>query len=90
MAKLARLRLSDEEVHAFARQLSDVLEHVSGLQSLDLDGVEPMAHALDLVNVLRDDTPGPTLTNDDALRNAPQPDPPFFGVTKVLGEASGA
>ena len=48
VAKLARLRLTDEELQRFTSQLGDVLEHAADLQSLDLDGVAPMAHPVHL------------------------------------------
>ena len=98
VAKLSRLALTDEQVHRFAEQLSVVLDHISKLKELDVEGVEPMAHALDMVNVLREDTPlGTTVSSnkfsgipvDTALANAPEKSPPFFKVPKVLGEGSG-
>lgn len=90
VAKLSRLRLSDEEVHRMSEQLSAVLGYVSQLSELDVEGVEPMAHALDMSNVFRDDEPGPALSIEAVLANAPAKDPPFFKVPKVLGEGSGA
>lgn len=90
VAKLARLRLSDDEVHPMAQQLSAILAYVAQIEELDTDGVEPMAHPLDVTNVLRDDTPGPTLTTDEALANAPARDGDFFAVPKVLGDGGGA
>lgn len=90
VAKLSRLELSDEQVHRFADQLEHVLEHVGKLEALDVEHVEPMAHALDLANVLRDDAERQGLTNEQALANAPAKNPPFFKVPKVLGEGSGA
>lgn len=90
VATLSRLTLSDEEVAHFAEQLSSVLDYVSKLAELDVEGVEPMAHAMDITNVLRDDEPADGLSVDAALTNAPQKDPPFFKVPKVIGEGSGA
>ncbi|MEX0775787.1 MAG: Asp-tRNA(Asn)/Glu-tRNA(Gln) amidotransferase subunit GatC [Phycisphaeraceae bacterium] len=90
VSKLARLRLSDTEVHDLAQQLSAVLRHVEKLNELDLTNVEPMAHAMDLANVLRPDEPGPTLTVEQVLANAPDRSPPFFKVPKVLVEGGGA
>lgn len=90
VAKLSRLRLSDAEVHHFAEQLSHVLQYVSKLNELAVEGVEPMAHTAELSNVLREDQPQPGMAVDLALHNAPQQAPPFFKVPKVLGEGSGA
>ena len=88
VAKLARLKLSEEQVHLYAEQLSHILQYVEKLNELDLEGVEPMAHAIDLTNRLRDDVPGNVLPVEAALANAPDADPPFFRVPKVIGEGS--
>jgi aspartyl-tRNA(Asn)/glutamyl-tRNA(Gln) amidotransferase subunit C len=71
VAKLARLRLSDEEVERMAGELSKILEHVETMNELDLDGVEPTSHVVDLVNVLREDVPRAGLDRDTALEQAP-------------------
>ena len=90
VARLSRLELDDEQVHLFAGQLSQVLDYVSQLNELDLDGVEPMAHTMELTNVLRDDVPTAGLPLETVLANAPASSPPFFVVPKVLGDVSGA
>jgi aspartyl-tRNA(Asn)/glutamyl-tRNA(Gln) amidotransferase subunit C len=90
VAKLSRLDLTDEQIHRFAGQLSAVLGYVSKLNELDVEGVEPMAHAMDVTNVTREDEPTPGMCVDDVLANAPGKSPPFFKVPKVLGEGSGA
>ena len=71
MARLARLELSDEEVDRMAEELSAVLEHVDRISGLDLDGVEPTAHVVPLVNVLRDDEPRPSWSRETMLELAP-------------------
>ena len=71
VAKLARLRLSDEEVDRMAGELSKILEHVETMNELDLEGVEPTSHVVDLTNVLRDDVPRPSLSREVALEQAP-------------------
>ena len=83
VAKLARLALTDEEVERFRGQLSAILEAVGKVSELDLDGVPPTSHPLDLVNVLADDEPAPSLPREDALANAPDPEDGFFGVPPV-------
>jgi aspartyl-tRNA(Asn)/glutamyl-tRNA(Gln) amidotransferase subunit C len=73
VAKLARLELSDEEVDQMATELSGILEHVDRISELDLEGVEPTSHVVELENVLRADEPTPSLERDAALANAPDP-----------------
>ena len=90
VAKLARLRLTDEQVQQFTAQLGDVLDYIGKLGELQLDDVEPMAHAQDLANVLREDAEKQSLDVETALANAPDREPPFFKVPKVMGEDSGA
>ncbi len=90
VAKLARLKLSDAQIDQFTGQLAHVLEYIAKLNELDVSDVEPMAHALELSNVLREDVERPGLAVTAALANAPQQAEPFFRVPKVLGDASGA
>lgn len=86
VAKLARLNCSDEEIHTFTTQLGSIFEYVDQLSELDTEGVEPLSHCLAVHNVLRDDEVKPSLSNDEALANAPQRDGEFFAVPKVLGD----
>ena len=90
VATLSRLRLSDEEVHHFTDQLRNVLGYIATLEELDVAGVEPLAHPLDLTNVFREDVEGEPLSVEAALRNAPATEGPFFRVPKVLGDGGGA
>ena len=71
VAKLARLRLSDDEVDRMPGELSKILEHVETMNELDLDGVEPTSHVVDLTNVLREDVPRDGLDRETALEQAP-------------------
>jgi aspartyl-tRNA(Asn)/glutamyl-tRNA(Gln) amidotransferase subunit C len=71
VAKLARLRLSDEEVERMSEELSSILEHVERINELDLEGVEPTSHVIDVENVLRPDEPRACLPRERALENAP-------------------
>ena len=73
VARLARLRLTDEEVARMTDQLSTIIGHVEQLSSLDLSGVEPTAHALDLTNRVREDESRPSWPRAEVLRNAPDP-----------------
>ena len=80
VARLARLALTDEEVERLGAQLNAILEAVGKVSELDLEGVEPTAHPLDLVNVWAEDEPGPSLAVQDALANAPEREGGFFKV----------
>ena len=85
VAKLARLALTDAQLARVTTQLESILEYVAKISEVDVSGVEPMAHAVPLANVLRDDEVGPSLTLDKVLSNAPETDGPFFKVPKVIG-----
>ncbi len=84
VAELARLELSAEEAALFQSQLAQVLAHAVRLQELDLEGVEPAAHAVPATNVLRPDETRPSLTQEEALRDAPRAANDLFIVPKVL------
>lgn len=84
VARLARLELTAEETALFQTQLAQVLEHAEKLREVDLEGVEPAAHALPMFDVLREDVPRPGLTQEEALRNAPRTANRLFIVTKVI------
>jgi aspartyl-tRNA(Asn)/glutamyl-tRNA(Gln) amidotransferase subunit C len=85
VAKLARLALDEPQLDRFAGQLESILEYVAHIGEVDVANVEPMAHAVPLANVLRDDVAGPGLPLDKVLQNAPESDGPFFKVPKVIG-----
>ena len=84
---LSRIELTDEEVTTFGEQLANILHYVDKLQELDTDGVEPMAHAVEIHNVLAADAPQESLTPEAALANAPQRDGDYFRVPKVIGDS---
>jgi aspartyl-tRNA(Asn)/glutamyl-tRNA(Gln) amidotransferase subunit C len=84
IAHLARLELSDVELATMTRQLSAILDYVRQLQEVDTEGVEPLAHALEVHNVFRADEPAPSLPVDAALANAPDRRGDFYGVPAVL------
>jgi aspartyl-tRNA(Asn)/glutamyl-tRNA(Gln) amidotransferase subunit C len=83
VAALARLELTEDEIARLEVQLSDILAAVGKVSELDLSGVPPTSHPLDLLNVLADDEPAPCLSREDALKNAPDPEGGFFGVPPV-------
>ena len=80
VARLARLALTDDEIAKFQEQLSAILEAVGKVSELDLSGVEPTAHPLDLVNVWAEDEPEESLSVEEALANAPDREAGFFRV----------
>jgi aspartyl-tRNA(Asn)/glutamyl-tRNA(Gln) amidotransferase subunit C len=80
VARLARLRLTEEEVERMSRELSSVLDHIEKIGELDLSGVEPTSHVVALENVLRPDEPRPSWPREDVLREAPDPAPDGFRV----------
>ena len=84
VAHLARLELSEAELETMTRQLQGIVGYVDQLQQVNTDGVEPLAHALDVHNVFRDDEPRPSLPADAALANAPDRRGDFYGVPAVL------
>jgi aspartyl-tRNA(Asn)/glutamyl-tRNA(Gln) amidotransferase subunit C len=86
VARLARLRLSDEEVGRMAGELSGILEHVDRIGELDLDEVEPTSHVVDLENVLRPDQPRPSWPRDVVLEQAPDPSDGAFRVPSPQAE----
>lgn len=84
IAKLAKLKLTEEEIKLFQEQLGRILEYFKKLQELDTSSVEPMKHVLDVHNVLREDYPRESISQEDALKNAPKRKDGFFEVPKVI------
>ena len=87
VANLARIALTPEEKEAFSRQLGDILAYMEKLDTVDVEGVEPSAHAHDVWNVWQDDVPAKPLPPDAALQNAPARRDQMFVVPKVVEEA---
>jgi len=87
IALISRIELTDEQVSRFGRQFADILAYVDKLKELDTQGVEPMAHALDVSNVLAEDSAGESLSVEQALANAPAKISNFYKVPKVIGES---
>lgn len=85
VAKLARLALDDQHLHKYTGQLTAILGYVEQLRRVDVAAVEPMAHALPLRNVLREDVIQQSLALDKVLQNAPDTDGEFFKVPKIIG-----
>ena len=73
VARLARLELSEAEVERMAAELSKVLDHIEKIRELELEGVPPTSHVVDVAGVLRADDPRPCLSVEEALASAPEP-----------------
>ena len=84
VANLARIALTPEEEARLGSQLGDILGYVKKLEELDISDVEPMAHAVPLDNVLRADEVQPSISNDEALANAPKAAKGLFVVPKIV------
>ena len=84
VAHLARLSLSPEEERKIGAQLGNILGYIEKLKEVDVSGVEPTAHAFPLVNVTRADEVRPSLSQEDALRNAPAQTNGLFIVPKIV------
>jgi aspartyl-tRNA(Asn)/glutamyl-tRNA(Gln) amidotransferase subunit C len=85
VARLARLEIPEDEIERVRAELGAILEAVGKVSELDLEGVEPTSHPLDLVNVWCEDEPRPSLSREDALANAPDPADGAFRVPAVGG-----
>ena len=83
---LSRLLLSGEALDRMTNQLGQILQYMDLLAEVDTDGVEPMAHAIEVSDVFRDDQVRPSLDRSEALANAPQRDDECYLVPAVLGE----
>jgi aspartyl-tRNA(Asn)/glutamyl-tRNA(Gln) amidotransferase subunit C len=83
VARLARLRLQEGEASSMTSELADILAHIGKMSELDLDGVPPTAHVLDVVNVTREDKEQGSLPRDEALRNAPAVSDDCFRVPRM-------
>ena len=80
MARLARLELTEPELERMAGELSGILDHVERMNELDLDGVEPTSHVVELENVLRADEARPSWPREPILEPAPDPAEGAFRV----------
>ncbi len=84
VAHLARLSLTPDEEQKIGTQLGNILGYIEKLKEVDVTGVEPTAHAFPLVNVSRADEVRPSITNEEALRNAPASANGLFIVPKIV------
>ena len=87
VAGLARLELSDEEVAEFQPQLNAIMEHVQTLAQLNVDGIDPTAHAAPVFDRMRDDSPHASLAVEAVMQNAPDQSQNQIRVPKVVADA---
>jgi aspartyl-tRNA(Asn)/glutamyl-tRNA(Gln) amidotransferase subunit C len=80
VARLARLRLSEDEIERMSRELSTVLDHIEKISELDLEGVPPTSHVVDVENVMRRDEPRESRPLEKVLELAPDATPAGFRV----------
>lgn len=85
IASLARLEFQENEIEKFQVQLNDILKFVDELSEVNTDGVEALAHAIDLKNALREDVAKKSIDNSLAVKNAPQEEEGAFVVPKIVG-----
>jgi aspartyl-tRNA(Asn)/glutamyl-tRNA(Gln) amidotransferase subunit C len=88
VAELAYLDLSGDELEKYRRQIDEILDYIGKLNELDTSGVEPMAQVLAddqaADATMREDLVVPSAVAEDVLRQAPDPEPPYFRVPKVI------
>jgi len=84
VAHLARLSLTPAEEEKIGAQLSNILGYIEKLKEIDVTGIEPTAHAFPMVNVTRPDVVTPSLSNEEALKNAPAKANGLFMVPKIV------
>lgn len=78
VANLARIKLEDKEIEKFSREFSDILEAFSSLKEINTKNVKPSFQPIELKNILREDIPEKSLTQEEALANAEQKEDEFF------------
>jgi len=84
VAKLARLDLSEAEKAKYADQLGKLLEYFNQLKEIDTQNIEPMAHPVQAVNVVREDIIAPAFSREEILNNAPEVEDGYFKVPKII------
>ena len=84
IAHLARLEFNGEEKENIKADLTNIIAFVDQLNTVDTEGVEPLIFMSDAINVLREDVYKPSITQEEALKNAPNADSDYFKIAKVL------
>ena len=86
IAELAQLKFSEEDLESFTSQMNEILNYMEKLNELDTENVEPLSHPVEQTNVFREDELKPSISTEDALKNAPAKDEHYFKVPKVIGD----
>lgn len=86
IAELARLKFTDEDLENFTPQMNEILSYMDKLNELDTENVKPLSHPVEQTNVFREDELKPSISTDDALKNAPDKNEHHFKVPKVIGD----
>ncbi len=86
IAELARLKFTEEELENFTPQMNEILSYMDKLNELDTENVKPLSHPVEQTNVFREDELKPSISTEDALKNAPSKDDHHFKVPKVIGD----
>lgn len=84
IARLARLRLTEDEIGLLQKDLNSILEYINKLQQLDTSNIPPTSHVLDIINVFREDEVKKGLTEDEVFKNAPDYEQSHFKVPRVV------
>ena len=84
VAWLAHIELSSEEKVLFTEQFNEILDYFKKIDEIDTEGIEPTYHVLDLSNVSRKDKTTPSLTTEEALKNAPKKDKKFIKAPRIV------
>ena len=83
VAKLAELEFNEKDVEKITSQLDRILDHVAKISKVDTEGIPPTSHVLDIKNVFREDEAKPSVTQEEALKNAPDEENQGFKVPKI-------
>ena len=84
IAKLSKLNLTEQELDKYTNDLSDIVNFANELSNIDVDGIKPTAHILDIKNVFRKDEVQPSYDREQLLKNAPSKDAGCISVPKVV------
>ena len=84
IAHLAHLDLTEDEKAQFTGQMNSILDNFEQLSEVDVEGVEPTHHAMDITNVFRPDVPKKGLSQEEALKNAPKTDKGYIKAPRII------
>lgn len=86
IAELAKLKFTDDELENFTHQMNEILSYMDKLNELDTENVKPLSHPVEQINVFREDELRPSVSTEEALKNAPDKTDQHFKVPKVIGD----